>query len=772
MNEWHCYIFEFANADQLVTKQEFWRDYTFKITVSILDFEMESGYDFVRLYANSQFEGDAFSGSLEDMPSEQRQKVYRVDFKYLDQWQEDDIPSFELCLNVRTDSSVTAKGFEIATKIEYENPEIVTWTEPTECRVQAPSWRNPARWDGLCGIGVSERSILQCDEELLSKLELVEGGRNTPGHILKKEEERQLEESGLYRGVCSQGEVERTFCNKMDCGEKDVDVLNEEVVKNPKLKFHFSGHGRIDPAYPDPFTVERSMNRQIDLDAMISGIQEMRDAIGAEYEDVRVLTNSVQQHSKMEDSKIRLGLKLARSLILGDTFHAAFTGSSNTAGHDNMFMSSYPMQFQSMMRPLWRSIGYKGAAFRVSNRAIGGAIGTDQLAWCIPEITGGNAEKIDVVFWESIMNDAGSDDSRKHTMEEHLRNALSLFGGTFNGNVPNRPLWHAVIAGSNGMRPFDFDEKAKPIYRGYSDLIEQYSDFGAGMVEFNPSMGMNPMKKAQPENWSDEHFYVTWHPGPAGHRIYAEILAYFYLDAALSVLADIKETMADLEKTLNMSIARPVLEMLDLLQDAPYEAGLPPPSESKKCQPICTDAMNSYCLLGFNPKDSVYEISKYVLEPNGWRYENVAGNPQPIDNEDGGQASVDTKFGYKGNKESGELVLSVKIAGNKYLMVEKPYADWGGLNDILKNMRSWFRVEIKEVLDIVVTKAEDQKKKESIKQQQTGKVLKCETEDQQLWNRDIMNFGCILKFEYSGKYKVAFTVETEEDIPICVIASF
>eukprot|EP01084_Bolivina_argentea_P178821 309077_1 len=189
----------------------------------------------------------------------------------------------------------------------------------------------------------------------------------------------------------------------------------------------------------------------------------------------------------MDDSKLRLGIKLARSLILGDTFHISFTGSSNTAGHDNLFMSTYPMQLQSIMRPLWKLIGYKGASFIVSDDAIGGAIGSDQMTWCIPAISGGSAEKIDVIFWESTMNDAGSDMSRKHTIENHIRNSLTMTGGTYNQNMPNRPLWHSIIAGSNGNNPTQFIDKnknknknPKPIYSGYADLIEIYSDYGAG----------------------------------------------------------------------------------------------------------------------------------------------------------------------------------------------------------------------------------------------------------------------------------------------------
>ncbi len=46
------------------------------------------------------------------------------------------------------------------------------------------------------------------------------------------------------------------------------------------------------------------------------------------------------------------------------------------------------MQLQSIMRPLWKSIGYKGASFEVSDRAIG----SDKLL--------AEAGKIDIIFGE------------------------------------------------------------------------------------------------------------------------------------------------------------------------------------------------------------------------------------------------------------------------------------------------------------------------------------------------------------------------------------
>ena len=41
----------------------------------------------------------------------------------------------------------------------------------------------------------------------------------------------------------------------------------------------------------------------VNIDEMVKEIETMRDAIGGEYDDIRILTNAVQQHNKMDDSK-------------------------------------------------------------------------------------------------------------------------------------------------------------------------------------------------------------------------------------------------------------------------------------------------------------------------------------------------------------------------------------------------------------------------------------------------------------------------------------
>ena len=371
------------------------------------------------------------------------------------------------------------------------------------------------------------------------------------------------------------------------------------------------------------------------------------------------------------------------------------------------------------------------------------------------------------------MNDGGSANSRKHTMENHIRNSLSVLGGTYNKNIRNRPLWHSLIAGGRPT-PHSFDEKGMAMYSGYADLVSVYSQqYGAGMVEFIPSNGMSPMNATEPQYWNRDRFYVNWHPGPFGHRLYAEMIAHFYLGAALKALEMVPPV------TTEMLSVNETSEIFKFLEDPPYLSGLPNRvAKDRKCDPICTDAQHQFCIFGMNPKDHAYDLRKYVVDANGWKFEQIAGNPQSIEFMEGGQGSMDTKFGYKGNRDSGTLVMNLRVVGHRYVMVEKAYADkkplsyFQRVNELLKQMNDWFKVQIVEVIDIEIDDAAKNKNREQIVKEQKGKILKCVENNDKLWTKDTSEFGCQLKFEYAGKYQVAFSVDTDVPISICAIASY
>merc|ERR1712113_328290 len=99
-------------------------------------------------------------------------------------------------------------------------------------------------------------------------------------------------------------------------------------------------------------------------------------------------------------------------------------------------------------------------------------------------------------------------------------------------------------------------------------------------------------------------------------------------------------------------------------------------------------------------------------------------------------------------RESGALIMNLWVTGNRYVMVETPYADKHRLDDTMKTMGDWFKAQIMEVIDIQIDDAAKQQNRKEIIEQQKGKILKCETKDTSLWTRDFLDFGCQLKFEY------------------------
>ena len=269
------------------------------------------------------------------------------------------------------------------------------------------------------------------------------------------------------------------------------------------------------------------------------------DQIKSRYSDERILLYGIGEGIYNYDTlAARVEARLLKSLLLGRRFVVSFTGSSNTAGHDNMFMSTYSMQLQSIIRTFWSSIGYKGAAFQVHNAAEGGHLGTRKLSWCTNQMV---PDDSDFVFWESLMNDAG-DKQNYEIFERWVRNALSL---------PKRPIWGAINTGEAADRYGDRcnDKPYCKIANGVNiywwkeirPLYEQSSD----MLFASARRGCYALADKVPEC---SGLTVTWHPSPNGHRLFAETLAYWFLKIAQNGL---KKHQAEIEKILNGNNGKP-----------------------------------------------------------------------------------------------------------------------------------------------------------------------------------------------------------------------
>ena len=85
--------------------------------------------------------------------------------------------------------------------------------------------------------------------------------------------------------------------------------------------------------------------------------------------------NLLDSENSNDESTERLGARVLESLLLGKTFTFVTTGSSNTAGHDNVYMSAWPLQIQAYLTPFFKQFGVYGSNFRVRNAAVGGHLG-------------------------------------------------------------------------------------------------------------------------------------------------------------------------------------------------------------------------------------------------------------------------------------------------------------------------------------------------------------------------------------------------------------
>jgi hypothetical protein len=233
------------------------------------------------------------------------------------------------------------------------------------------------------------------------------------------------------------------------------------------------------------------------------------------------------------------------------------------------------------------------------------------------------------------MNDHG--DAVDHAFENHMRNAISL---------PRRPLYHVMIAGkNNGGKDWNEERTVNPRLRsgkkkGAGVLQSQYMDFGAGIMQFQPGFGINPLAATGAKGWSISDLYISWHPGAHGHRVYDEILAYEYLDALLKVLQDIQPLIKELG---GGEADEPIEEMLEMLEDPPRNAMyLSEKGIGGGCEPLCTNASNTFCLSGYQPlANDNYMIAKWVMDEqvlDSWKYALNSGNSQALWYGTGGQA--------------------------------------------------------------------------------------------------------------------------------------
>lgn len=221
-----------------------------------------------------------------------------------------------------------------------------------------------------------------------------------------------------------------------------------------------------------------------------------------------------------------LASKYAHSMTTRQAFVVGVLGSSNAACHDTEVSTCFPTYFAEDLVPLLEPMSVR---VELRNHAMGN-INSIYTAMCIDTLLG---DDVDVAFFEFLMNDAGMV-CLPATHEALVRRALQM---------PKQPTVTFVeIEGGRradgGPREPVVGELDRHAYGGaHVQLRNYYAEFDVHHMEMLD--GLHTVDHI--EGWRYEDLFVTFHPGPRGHRYLADQLLYYHVAAflmALDLLAD------------------------------------------------------------------------------------------------------------------------------------------------------------------------------------------------------------------------------------------
>eukprot|EP01083_Nonionella_stella_P107685 312177_1 len=209
-------------------------------------------------------------------------------------------------------------------------------------------------------------------------------------------------------------------------------------------------------------------------------------------------------------------------------------------------------------------------------------------------------------------------------------------------------------------------------------LMEPYTDYGSGITLFYPANGLAGVNVTKYEEFQIGYLYISWHPGPTGHRVYAEMLAYHYLTSVLETFTDIKDLIDELTPK-DDDLTKPIEEMLEILEDPPRKNDLPHDNIAKQCDPFCTNATTSTCISGYKTLGKPrYSLKRWRAKQNHnedseklWKWENWMGNPEALILKQGGQGNNDIKSNWKTfSGDSDELKFVFEGQQYGYIAIE------------------------------------------------------------------------------------------------------
>eukprot|EP01084_Bolivina_argentea_P146600 256637_1 len=339
-------------------------DYKVIIELEFVKFKLENGFD--RILIRS------FNDSMIDLPISISGNVLDISpIIYLLEQNS----SQSLCIEFQSDESFVDDGYEYNLNIYYD---LCQWTSYDQCYMEnliGQKWpeRGPM-WNGKCGVGIMSK------------------------HRTNKSISDVTDLSGDSVLTCSDNNILTTYgpeyCIKRKC--VDFDNANDPDWPPKPMPGHawfkpieyYNGRGRLDPTYADPFRIYTSFkdnlmneNGKVDLNKLENKLISFAAQIASEHYDENVLKMAINDLKHRNISAQYIGARVLNSLINGRPLVFAAVGDSVTSGHDNMFISTYPIQAQSRLRPFFIDVGNKGATFIARNIAEGGGPNSNSQAF-------------------------------------------------------------------------------------------------------------------------------------------------------------------------------------------------------------------------------------------------------------------------------------------------------------------------------------------------------------------------------------------------------
>eukprot|EP00752_Nemacystus_decipiens_P006893 g6191.t1 len=377
---------------------------------------------------------------------------------------------------------------------------------------------------------------------------------------------------------------------------------------SPELAQGAGAGGRRDVAAPDGAILENTLS-------MFAEIQ--RDILkrwGPKYAESPIFSGGMEfsdEGKVVED-------KMLNAVLEQRGFLAVFTGISTTAGHDNLYEQSYPILLNGTMGRLMAAAG-------VPFEAINVAMGNTRVvpySLCVDAHAGLQA---DIISWDMYMMVAG-----KHppppAVELFVRSASVL---------PRRPAVLLTDASPDNKLCPARTKRLKVRNDGLyaagqeNDLMEVYREFG--LHRMTPS-DLVPENTCGDERFANDNLYnasmkdyprpASWHAGPQGHQLVADMLFMHYAKVFIGALERLEVAMpgvtasklrgSEAEQT---SIMRSLREALDLGPGAVSSSGddegdaymgagrgdiLPPPASCADWR-FCSGAGDYRCANSYFP---------------------------------------------------------------------------------------------------------------------------------------------------------------------------